>query len=248
MSLYGFKRAADDIRELAHQLNAPQIILGGHDWGGAVVYRVALWHPELVTHLFSVCTPYFPPSKTYLSTEQVVERLPNFTYQLQLSGPSVENSIRTKNRLRMFLRGLYGGLGPHGEMGFTVQEGVQLDKLELLGSSPLVSEKELDYYVDEYDHNGLHGPLNWYRTREVNYKDELQLTKRSIDIPVLFIVATKDAALPPSMSEGMEKYLPQLTRQSVDAGHWALWQAPEQVNRYIGGFLEEHGFGTKSTL
>ena len=32
MSLYSFKRAADDIRELARQLGASKIILGGHDW------------------------------------------------------------------------------------------------------------------------------------------------------------------------------------------------------------------------
>lgn len=32
LSLYGLKRAADDIKELARQLGATQIILGGHDW------------------------------------------------------------------------------------------------------------------------------------------------------------------------------------------------------------------------
>lgn len=32
MALYGHKRAADDIKELAKQLGASQIILGGHDW------------------------------------------------------------------------------------------------------------------------------------------------------------------------------------------------------------------------
>jgi pimeloyl-ACP methyl ester carboxylesterase len=29
---YGMKRAADDIAELARQLGAPKIVLGGHDW------------------------------------------------------------------------------------------------------------------------------------------------------------------------------------------------------------------------
>jgi len=30
--LYGLKRASDDIAALAKEVNAPQIILGGHDW------------------------------------------------------------------------------------------------------------------------------------------------------------------------------------------------------------------------
>lgn len=32
ISLYGFKRASDDIADLARQLGAKRIILGGHDW------------------------------------------------------------------------------------------------------------------------------------------------------------------------------------------------------------------------
>ena len=32
LSYYGFKRAADDIKELAKQLGLSRIILGGHDW------------------------------------------------------------------------------------------------------------------------------------------------------------------------------------------------------------------------
>lgn len=32
MALYSHKRAAEDIKELARQLGASQIILGGHDW------------------------------------------------------------------------------------------------------------------------------------------------------------------------------------------------------------------------
>ena len=32
LSVYGFKRAADDIKELVRQIGVSQIILGGHDW------------------------------------------------------------------------------------------------------------------------------------------------------------------------------------------------------------------------
>lgn len=39
MAYYTFKRAADDIKELARQLGAPKIILGGHDWVGPICIR-----------------------------------------------------------------------------------------------------------------------------------------------------------------------------------------------------------------
>lgn len=34
IELYSFKRAAEDIKELARQLGANKVILGGHDWVG----------------------------------------------------------------------------------------------------------------------------------------------------------------------------------------------------------------------
>ena len=65
-----------------------------------------------------------------------------------------------------------------------------------------------------------------------------RLEKKTIDIPVLFIQATDDAALPPSLSEGMERFVPHLTRREVKAGHWALWQKPVEVNGMIAEWLE----------
>ena len=70
-----------------------------------------------------------------------------------------------------------------------------------------------------------------------NYRE--RLNKKTLDIPVLFIQATRDQALPPAMSEGMEKYIPNLTRKSVEASHWALWEAPQQVNKLIQEWLKK---------
>ncbi|KAI9780048.1 MAG: hypothetical protein M1839_007030 [Geoglossum umbratile] len=248
LALYGMKRAADDINELAHQLGASKIILGGHDWGGAIVYRVCLHHPELVSHLITIATPYIPPMKDYVPLEIVVKGLPNFGYQLQLRGPDVEAKIATKEQIRQFLNAIYGGKGPKGEFGFSVAEGVLFQNLPILGPTPLLSAKELDYYVDEYARHGLHGTLNWYRTSKQNFDDERDLTRFTIDIPVLFISATKDMALLESMSLGMEKYIPNLTRKVVETGHWALWQAPGLINSYIKDWLDATYFAAEPKI
>ncbi|SLM37633.1 epoxide hydrolase [Lasallia pustulata] len=249
ISYYSFKRAASDIKELARQLGASRIILGGHDWGGAIVYRVALWYPEFVTHLFAVGTPYLAPSKDLEPLEELVKtKLPNFGYQLQLASGDVEKVITSRDELRQFLNALYGGKGPNGEVGFTVQEGLLVQNLPKLGPSPVISEKYLNYYTDQYARNGIHSTLNWYRTREVNFEEELELKKTIIDIPVLFIFATKDAVLPRAMSAGMEQYMPDLTRKEVTASHWALWEKPEEVNGLIQEWLEGVALSGKSTL
>ncbi|KAI9713633.1 MAG: hypothetical protein M1812_006605 [Candelaria pacifica] len=250
ISLYGFKRAADDIKELAHQLEAPKIIMGGHDWGGAIVYRVALWHPELVTNLFSVCTPYWPPTDTYTPLTHLVNtKLPNFRYQVQLGGKEVEDRLKTREDLKQFLNGVYGGQGPKGEVGFNTESGVLLDNLPKLGLTKLLSDRELDYYADEYARHGIHGTLNWYRNRKQNFDDEYQrFDSGQINIPVLFIQATQDSALPPALSANMDQFIPNLTRKEVDADHWALWQTPLEVNDILKAWFEQHVFGSKSSL
>ena len=38
-----------------------------------------------------------------------------------------------------------------------------------------VDFQEIDYYVSQFKRSGFHGPLNWYRTRIINYNDERDL-------------------------------------------------------------------------
>jgi soluble epoxide hydrolase / lipid-phosphate phosphatase len=241
---YTLKRAADDMAALAAHLNAPRIILLGHDWGGVAVYRIALWHPSLISAVISICTPFARPTKDYVPLEQVVKTmLPNLAYQLQLASGVVEEKIRQlgPDGIRMFLNAAYGGRGPNNEVGFEAEKGLLFENLPLLRPTRLLEPEELEYYAEAYSRNGLRGPLNWYRTRELNFRDEKPLAvvkDFKIRCPVLFVVAKNDQALPPSMSQGMEKSFENLTVREVDSGHWALWQKPEECNWLIGGFLE----------
>ncbi|KAL5360116.1 epoxide hydrolase [Aspergillus floccosus] len=236
---YSHKNCADDIKELAAQLGASKIIVGGHDWGAFLAYRVALWHPDLVTHVFTVCVPYAPPIKTYMPIEEMVAKItPHFGYQVQFIRGELEK-LRSKEEMKLFLSTLYGGRTPDGEIAFDVHDGVLVDKMARVQPSRLLSEEELEYYATEFARHGLHGPFNWYRTREVNYKDELPILDRRITAPVLFIQALRDAALPPHLGKGMMKSIPHLAFKQVDTAHWALWERPKEVNEIISWWLEE---------
>ncbi|CEJ58124.1 hypothetical protein PMG11_06794 [Penicillium brasilianum] len=239
-TLYSHKRCADDIKALANHLGESKIILGGHDWGAALSYRIALWHPELVSHLFTVCVPYARPQPTYVSLEDLVKNAaPNLAYQLQFASGELEKVIRSKSEIKQFLSALYGARTEKGEVGIDTDKGLFLDKVSKLKTSRLLTEEELDYYATEFSRSGVHGPLNWYRTRKVNYEDELAILDRKITIPVLFIQALKDPALPPHLGKSMAKQLPNLTLKQVNTAHWALWQEPEEVNSIISTWLKE---------
>ncbi|KAH7065902.1 Alpha/Beta hydrolase protein [Paraphoma chrysanthemicola] len=251
ISLYGFKTASDDIATLAKELGAPKIILGGHDWGGAVVWRVAQYYPDLVSHVFSVCTAYTAPQAKFYSTEDLVKGpVPQFGYQLHLASGEVEKSVKDEQSIRQFLKGLHGARGPNGELLFTAENGIAVENLPKIGESRLVNGKLLDYYVKAYSRHGIHPTLNWYRTRRANWdEDKALLDKKVIKTPALFIQASYDDVLKPEMSKGMDALIPNLTRGEVAATHWALTQKPAEVNKIIRQWLEGQGLGDiKSSL
>ncbi|KAL7272782.1 hypothetical protein RUND412_004394 [Rhizina undulata] len=243
MATYGFKRAADDMAELMRQLNIPKVVLLGHDWGGAIVYRIYHHHPTLVTHIAAICTPYFPLCKTYVPLEEFVQKFPNFTYQIAFANPQTAIDLEPREKKEQFFRALYRRPTDPRSPGskFQVTENI----VESLGNPPLgtlISQEELDYYVDEYSRNGFHGPLTYYRIREQHYLDEKDFGEDIVPIPCLFIAATYDAALPPSINH-TEKYVEKLTYRQVDTSHWAMVEDPENINAHLKEWFEGVVFG-----
>lgn len=202
---YTFKRASDDLAALAKELGLSRIILGGHDWGGAVVFRFALHYPKLISAIISICTPFTPPQRQYVDGAVA---LPNFKYQQQLRGPDVEAAVVGEEKIWQFLNGMYGGRSSKGPP-FTTDFGCHFDRLDDVKASPLLTKEEMHLYVQRYLMKGMHGPLSWYRTGELNFEDEKEIAEKmkgfKFDQPTLFVAGSRDAALPPSMSQGMEK-------------------------------------------
>lgn len=211
------------------------------------MWRFALWHPELVISVSSICTPYWAPSKQYFPLELAVKTVvPNFKYQLQLGGPEVEKEIVGKERLKAFLRGMYGGLTSDGKPVFSVSQGVDFEALKDVQPGGFLDAEELDHYVEEYNRNGMRGPLNWYRTRQLNFEEEKVLAEKEdlkVQPPSLFVLSKRDAALPKAMSEGMEEHFVDLTRVEIDASHWVLCEKPDEVNGIVKDFLQKYMSG-----
>lgn len=145
---YGFKSHATAIAGICSQQNISSIIIGGHDWGGAVVYRVAQWYPRLVSHVFAVCTPYFKVFDEFVSTENLIAGgVRQFGYQLQFGSEArkVEGVVRGRERVGKFLRAMYGGRVSSGRVWMTPEEGVDLgiveDEGEGVEMTPLLSEE-----------------------------------------------------------------------------------------------------------
>lgn len=247
---WSFKSMAGDVAALSAAVFGEdvKIILGGHDWGGALAWRVELWHPDLLRGVFSVCTPYFAPAPAYVDLEALVRagKLPNFAYQLQFISGEVEHHIKTPDDIRRFLLAIFGSRTEDTrEPAFTTERGYIFDRLPRLKlSSPLLSAEELDEYVRAYAEggSGVAGPLRWYRLRRQTFDEEKEVAARGpakVRTPTLFLQATRDAALPPAMARGMAGHFEDLQTKTVEASHWALWEAPDRVNAVVRDWIAE---------
>ncbi|KKA30917.1 hypothetical protein TD95_002614 [Thielaviopsis punctulata] len=241
---YSLKNIAHDLAALVrHEVGSTtaEVILGGHDWGGFAAWRLAEWHPELVKAIFTICTPYVAPAEVFYDIDVIVKsgKAPSFGYQIQFRDGDIEKVANSRDTIRQFLAVLFGAHGPDGKMIFSTANGVPLADLHLATSSPLVSAEELDHHADEQARNGLRGPLNWYRTRKINFDDERVLSREHVfKVPAMFFLAKNDLAIRPEMSAGMRKHFENLTWEEVPCGHWAMVEVPEVVNEKIEKWLK----------
>ncbi len=109
-----------------------------------------------------------------------------------------------------------------------------------------LNEKDLDYYVTQYQQSGFRGPINWYRNIDRNLELTPQLESietGKIEQPSFFIAGTKDPVLQFSGGRGvtqMDKWLADLRGKVFieGVGHWTPMERPAEVNEALLGFLK----------
>lgn len=240
---YTMKKMTSHVAAVIKANTDQSVILGGHDWGAAFVWRMAMYYPDLVRAVFGFCVPYLPASPDTDTVEKLVQQLPNFRYMLSNKAGAVEAAVGdSPANMVAFVNGAFGGATREGEPVFDPENGVHADRLPRIGASPLLNQQMLDYYVKEFSRHGLRGPLNWYRTWELNAKDELAFAKDHADIkfkvPAMIVMAQNDGYLPPSLADGMENHFPAgLKKEVSESFHWTLIEKPEESNKHIGDFI-----------
>ncbi|XP_044515540.1 bifunctional epoxide hydrolase 2 [Gracilinanus agilis] len=104
----------------------------------------------------------------------------------------------------------------------------------------MLTEEDINYYVQQYKKSGFRGPLNWYRNWDANWRWSCTATKRRILIPALLVIAENDMILSPQLSENMEKWVPYLKKERIkNCGHWTQLERPREVNQILIKWLKD---------
>ncbi|XP_029893728.1 bifunctional epoxide hydrolase 2 isoform X3 [Aquila chrysaetos chrysaetos] len=192
----------------------------------------------------SLNTPYRPADPAVDIVEKM-KTYPTFDYQFYFQEPGVAEAELEKDISRT-LKVLIRSTRREDRLPFALnfhrvreRGGLLVGFPENPPASKILAGPELQYYIQRFEKSGFSGPLNWYRNMRPNWHWALSAKDRKITMPALMVTAGKDVVLHPSMSKGMEEWIPQLRREHIEeCGHWTQMERPAVLNRILVEWLE----------
>jgi pimeloyl-ACP methyl ester carboxylesterase len=251
---YDIENLCADLVGLLNAKGIEKAVFCGHDWGGIVVWQMALRHPSRVAGVIGVNTPFMPRSPID-PIEIMRKRMGEEMYIVHFQKPREADEVLGRDvskTMSLFMRrpmdGAFGeassaGLASERKEGdpsiFPLVQMVQMYDPAFDPREKFLSEEEMAFFVDAFTRTGFTGGINWYRNFTRNWERSAHIVER-VEQPSLMIMAEKDAVLPPSSADGMETWVPNLDRHLVlGSGHWTQQEKPEEVTQAIAGWMKK---------
>jgi pimeloyl-ACP methyl ester carboxylesterase len=246
---YAIKEMCADVAGLVTALGENQAILIGHDWGASIVWNTALFHPEKVRAVAGLSVPH--TGRGRMPRIELFRQLykDRFFYQLYFQEPGVAEA-ELEADVRTSLRKIY-----YWASGEAAKAKLKLDKppnARLLDGIPdpdpypdWMTPADLDYYVSQFQQSGFRGPINRYRTAELDFIQQAAIADKKIVQPAAFIAGGLEPVLRYvggiDLIEVMRKQMADLplVRLIDDAGHWIQQERPAEVNAALLEFLNQ---------
>ena len=220
---YNTDTLIDDIFALADALGLEQFALVGHDWGGAIAWGAALRGDPRLTRLAIVNAPH--PVVFQKSLIEDADQRAASQYITAFRTPGFEKMVEAKGFDWFF--------------DTTFSRHVDASK---------VSDEERRQYIADWSQPGaFNAMLNWYRGSRVivpppgvtvPLPDWLLRAFPKVHVPTLVIWGMLDKALLPIQLEGLDALIDDLSIMRLpDVGHFAPWEAGEQVAAALEPFL-----------
>jgi len=216
----------EDLRALAEHLGHKKFVLVGHDWGGAVAWALAIYHPDYLEKLIIINAPHPGVFERELGENPAQQRASE--YMLVFRSPQAEQIISANDYAVLVDAVLAEGL----KQGY-------------------FTEEDRKAYIEAWSQPGaLTGGLNYYRAAGIGPPTgegpvwratgdrTAGLASLTVRVPTLVIWGEKDDALLTGNLEGLDGFVPDLTVKRIpDGSHWVIHEKPGLVNSYIRDFI-----------
>ena len=207
-----------DLVELIEREGAPIDLLVAHDWGGALAWNLAAQRPDLMRRLLIVNATHPAPFVRALREDPAQQAASAYMNELCETGAVARLSADDFRLLWTFFE--HFGISSDSWL----DDALRARYRALWGAS-------------------LDSMLAWYRASPVRPPrgpDDpvmtLQLPPEAVTVrvPTRVLWGEADRALPPSLLDGLEAFVPDLLIERVpDASHWIVHEQPARVAQAI---------------
>lgn len=191
------------------------VVLVAHDWGGAIAWPLAAFHPKFISQLV-ILNAAHPSTFTREMLSNSAQQQKS-EYINQLIADDAEKKVKADNFA--FLR----------KMRF-VQP---------------ADKAEVERYVQGWQRPGaLTAMLNYYRampqhpSSDDEKNQQARIPNIRINCPTMVLWGDRDDAFVTQILDGLEGYVPDLTiKRFADATHWLQHEKPDEVGEAIKAFV-----------
>lgn len=219
VAAYALDRLVSDVAAVARALGGGRPVhVVGHDWGGAIAWKLGMHHPDVVDRLVILNAPH---PRRFAELLRTPAQMLRSWYTGAVQVPAVPELLLGA-RGRALLHATLGRM--HYRPGaFTDEDHRQYDAAF---SSP----------------GALAAALNYYRAAargaRRTFDSDAPRAEEVVRAPTLVVWGEDDPALLRANAEGLEPWVPDLRVRFVPgAGHFVQSDAPEAVNEALGTFL-----------
>jgi pimeloyl-ACP methyl ester carboxylesterase len=224
---YRVKHLMTDLDALITQLGGgPLEALVAHDWGGAVAWTFAAMQPNRLKRLVIINSPH--PAMFLRELQHNPQQQAASSYMNFLCRPDAEQLLAENDFARMWPMFTHMGAADTTRVGGGWLTGPVRDQYRAIWRA------------------GLTGGCNYYRAsplRPPTAPDSAVMTIEfspefvTVKLPTLVIWAEDDTALPPSLIDGLDAYVPSMRLVRVPgATHWIVHERP----RLVAAEIERH--------
>lgn len=229
---YDLDALTGDLVGLLDHFGYERAVFVGHDWGASVVWGLALLHPSRVDRLVALSVPYQP--RTEVPWVDFLEGLMGSDYYFVDFNrrPGVADAVLDAHP-RQFLRNLFRRPSPD-EAPLPGNAMIALARRAEVPGEPLLTDAELDVFVDAFQETGFGPSIHWYRNVDRNWH---RLADIDPIVPhrALMVYGAHDAVAP---SPVLEQFVPNVEVHTLDSGHWIQQERPKETNRVLLDWLQ----------
>lgn len=240
---YTTLHSVGDIVGVLDALELDSATLVGHDFGASIVWNAALMRPDRINAVFGLSVAFTPRGdKSVLQTFRDAGR--GDFYMFDRLRPEADDEWA--DAATIFPANLYwsSAAAPKEERWTLFNR--NLPKYRTLpGPLPAWADQaDVAAAVAEFQRNGFHGALNYYRAMELSFDLLAPFKGALVRQPSFFLGGAEDGLV--KMGEAklapdeMKKVLPGLVSSHIlpNVGHWPQLEASDRTNEAIIGFLE----------